>query len=57
MKYPVDLLFMAKCHDKQASQVAQVVKKVPANSGDARGLGSVPGLGRFPGIGNGNPFQ
>ena len=57
MKYPIDLLFMAKCHDKQASQVAQVVKKFPANAGDARGLGSIPGLGRFPGIGNGNPFQ
>ena len=57
MKYPVDLLFMGKCHHKQASQVAQVVKNLPANAGDARDRGSIPGLGRFPGIRNDNPLQ
>ena len=37
-----------------ASQVAQVVKNLPAN---ARGQGSIPGLGRSPGEGHGNPLQ
>ena len=45
MKYPIDLLFMPKCHLKQASQVAQVVKNLPANAGDARDMDSIPGLG------------
>ena len=45
MKYPIDLLFMPKCHPKQASQVAQVVKNLPANAGDARDMDSIPGLG------------
>ena len=40
-----------------ASQVAQLVKNMPANSGDARHTGSVPGLERSSGEGNGNPFQ
>ena len=57
MKYPIDLLLMAKCHHKQASQVAQVVKNLPANAGDAKDMGSIPGLGRFPGIRNDNPLQ
>ena len=34
-----------------------VVKKLPANAGDARDAGSIPGLGRSPGVGNGKPFQ
>ena len=34
-----------------------VVKKPPANDGDARDLGSIPELGRSPGEGNGNPIQ
>ena len=32
-------------------------KNPPANSGDARDVGSVPGLERSPGVGNGNPLQ
>ena len=39
----------------RASQVAQVVKNPPANTGDARGVGSIPGSGRFPWAGNGTP--
>ena len=39
------------------SQVALVVKKLPANAGDARDANLIPGLGRSPGVGNGNPFQ
>ena len=40
-----------------ASQVALVIKNLPANAGDIRDKGSIPGLGRSPGGGNGNPFQ
>ena len=36
---------------------SSVVKILPANSGDAGDLGSIPGWGRFPGGENGNPFQ
>ena len=42
---------------RRASQVAVMVKNLPANAGDARDEGSIPGSGRFPGIGNGNPLQ
>ena len=34
-----------------------VVKSLPANAGDRRGMGLVPGLGRCPGGGHGNPLQ
>ena len=34
-----------------------MVKNPPANSGDARDVGSIPGSGRSPGDGNGNPLQ
>ena len=40
-----------------ASQVALVVKSLPASAGDSRDAGSIPGSGRCPGGGNGNPFQ
>ena len=40
-----------------ASPVAQLVKKLPASSGDTADIGSVPGSGRSPGEGNGNPLQ
>jgi len=39
-----------------ASQVALVVKNLPANTGDTREVGLIPGLGRFPGVGNGDPL-
>ena len=39
------------------SQVALVVKNLPANSGDTRDAGSIPGSGRSPGGGHGNPLQ
>ena len=41
----------------RASQVALVVKNLPANAGDLRHVGSIPGLGRSPGGGHGNPLQ
>ena len=34
-----------------------VVKKLPANAGDARDMDLIPELGRSPGGGNGNPLQ
>ena len=40
-----------------ASLMAQWVKNLPANAGDAGDLGLIPALGRSPGGGNGNPFQ
>ena len=40
-----------------ASQVALVVKNLPANAGDLRGMGLIPGWGRFPGGEHGNPLQ
>ena len=39
------------------SQVAPVVKNLPANTGDARDRGSIPGSGRSPGVGKGNLLQ
>ena len=39
------------------SQLALVVKNLPANAGDLRDVGSIPGPGRSPGEGNGNPLQ
>ena len=41
----------------QASQVALVVKNLPANVGDIRDTSSIPGSERSPGGGHGNPLQ
>ena len=40
-----------------ASQVALVVKNLPANAGGIRDVFYVPGSGRSPEEGNGNPLQ
>ena len=40
-----------------ASQVALMVKNLPASAGDARDSGTIPGSGRAPGVGNGTPFE
>ena len=37
--------------------MVQWFKNLPANTGDAGDMGSVPGSGRSPGEGNGNPLQ
>ena len=47
--------FRRNCFPPGASQVALVVKSLPANAGDIRDEGSIPGLGRPPEEGNGNP--
>ena len=41
---------------KRASQVALVVKNLPANAGDIRDVGLTPGLGKSPGGGHSNPL-
>ena len=41
----------------RASQVALVVKNLPANAEDIKDSRSIPGLGRSPGGGHGNPLQ
>ena len=43
--------------DQGLSQVALMVKNLPANAGDTRDAGSTPGSGRSPGGGNDNPLQ
>ena len=40
-----------------ASQVALVVRNLPADAGDIRDPGSIPGSERSLGEGNGNPLQ
>ena len=40
-----------------ASQVALVVKNLPASAGDIRDTGSIPGSGRSPGGGHCSPLQ
>ena len=40
-----------------ASQMAQVVKNLPASAGDSRDVGLIPGSGRSLGGGNGDPLQ
>ena len=40
-----------------ASQVALVVKLMPANAGDMRDMCLIPGSRRSPGEGHGNPLQ
>ena len=37
--------------------MVRLVKNLPADAGDPRGLGLIPGLGRSPGGGHGNPLQ
>ena len=41
----------------RASEVALVVKNMPANAGDIRDVSLIPGLERCPGGGHGNPLQ
>ena len=43
--------------DLGASQVALVVRKTPANSGEAKDAGLILGSGRSPGGGNGTPLR
>ena len=47
----------SKYKEIRASQVALVVRNLPANAGDLRDAGLIPGLGRAPGGGHGSPLQ
>ena len=49
----INVKHICKC---KASQVALVVKNLPANAGYIRDLASIPGSRRSPG-GGGNPLQ
>ena len=51
-------LYLGRCiRLKRASQVALVVRNLPANVGDLRDAGLIPGLGRCPGGMHGKPLQ
>ena len=45
------------CHPYGASQVALVVKNLPANAGDIKDAGSITGSGRSPGGAHGSLLQ
>ena len=49
-------IFTERC-EKGASQMALVVKSLPANTRDTGGAGSIPGSGRSRGEGHGYPLQ
>ena len=49
--------FIKSVHSRGGSQLALVVKNLPANVGDARDAGWIPELGRSSGEGNGNLLQ
>ena len=46
-----------QCQVQRASQVALVVKNLPASAGNIRDMGSIPGSGICPGGGHGHPLQ
>ena len=54
---PVTVEAFQRLGSLQASQLAQLVKKLPANAGDVRATGSIPGSGICPGGRGGNPLQ
>ena len=49
--------FWNRLTDKRASQVALVVKNLPASAGDKGDAGLIPGWGSSLGGGHGNPLQ
>ena len=50
-------LISTPCLSNLASQVALVVKNLPADEGDIRDASLIPGSGRYPGGGHSNPLQ
>ena len=54
-KTPINLINLV--YTQWASQVAPVVKNLPAYAGDARDTGLIPGVGRSSGEGHGIPLQ
>ena len=53
----ISVSFIQRNVDKRASQLALVLKHLPANAGDKRDAASIPASGRSSGGGVGNPFQ
>ena len=58
-KFVIDFshIFGHLCIIQWTSQVALVVKNLPASAGDIRDTGLIPGSGRSPGGGHGNPLR
>ena len=54
--YALSVLIIGRA-SSWGSQVALVVKNLPAKAGDRRDAGSIPRSGRSPGGGQGNPLQ
>ena len=52
--YPYEVHILIPNGQCGASLMAQLVKNLPANAGDARNVGSIPGSRRASGEGNGN---
>ena len=52
-----NIYLVSNYYEIRPSQVALVVKNLPAIARDVRDTGSIPGLGRSLGIGNCNPLQ
>ena len=53
----ISVPFRSQQSTEWASQVALMVKNLPANARNVRDAGSTPGSGRSPGEGHGNPLQ
>ena len=51
------IIFKRSLQFRGTSQVAPVVKNLPASAGETRDTDSIPGLERTPGGGNSNPPQ
>ena len=51
------LYLVLELSSHKTSQVALVVKNLPANAGDTRDMDLIPRLERSPGEGNGSPLQ
>ena len=51
-------IYITYCYDEYGiSQMALVVKNLPANAGHTRGMSSTSLLGRSPGVGDGKALQ
>ena len=57
LAHEVAHVFMLASRSLGASQVALVVKNLPAYAGEVRDVGLIPGLGGSPGGGHGNLLQ
>ena len=56
-QWPINMEIISVYTSFWASQVAPVVRNLPANAWDVGDMGLIPGLRRCPGGGHGNPLQ